>query len=72
MMCIGESGWPAMSAGQWSVQRPQRTQTSSSKSCFCVKCSSWLTPKCSCSSMLAISGSLPLEPGLLRKALAGA
>ena len=68
----GREGWPAMSAGQLSVQRPQRTQTSSSKSCFIEKCSSWETPKCSCSSMFSIMSSLPGADVRLRKALAGA
>ena len=71
-MCIGESGCPAMSAGHCSVQRPQRTQTSSSKSCLAEKCSIWLTPKCSCSSMSLIIGILPGAAVLLRKALIGA
>ena len=52
-----------MSAGQLSVHLPQLTQTSSSKSCFIVKCSSWLTPKLSCSSILGIIDNFPALAG---------
>ena len=61
-----------MSAGQTSVQRPQRTQASSSKSCFQVKSWIWPTPKTSCSSMFSILASRPGESVLSKKALTGA
>ena len=72
MRCIGDSGWPDTSAGQTSVQRPQRTQASSSKSCFQVKSCTCPTPNTSCSSMFSMVARRPGASVRRKKALTGA